>query len=219
MEGHLNRRYVAHGAIARPSRRDPRLRSNGAVNLRPVDVIVCISKERLKEVLPGLFWDKVILVFAGSWTPAQAEGWIRAFNGKSATKLTYSESLVNFLFIAFVEEHPGGLSRLQLAEKVYHQASEQFATINLYPTAFDPQNPLDFKYLITIRIRKGTLDMFSLLDDILAHIRVVADRDIASGHQHHMIIALVSTQLRTFTHNALVPLDNDQVLHVKLDVF
>lgn len=221
MEGQLNNRNGTHGVNSGSSRRNPGFRGNNSAGLirRPADVVIRISNEQLRAVLPRLFSNKVILAFAGSYTVSQAKSWIKAFNCASTTKLEYIEGLVNSLFVASVEEHPGGLTRQQLAEKNYHQVHDQFATINLYASAFDPQSPLEFKYLITIRIRKGTRDTFALLDDILKHIGTVADRDIADGEQHHMIIALVSTQLRTFTHNALVTLDNNKVLYVELDFF
>lgn len=103
--------------------------------------------------------------------------------------------------------------------KDYLRVGGRFATLNNYQSAFDPQFPVDFKYLITIRIRKGTLDAFELLDDILRDIGVVADRDIASGSQHHMITALVVTTLRSFTCNALVKLEGNKFLHVELDFY
>lgn len=67
------------------------------------------------------------------------------------------------------------------------------------------------------------LDTFSLLDDILAHIGVVVNREVAFGNHHHMIIALVArlvaTQLCTFMHNARVLLNENNVLHVELEFF
>lgn len=77
-----------------------------------------------------------------------------------------------------VEERSGGKSRDELAVEDYHKANGRFVTINLYQSAFDPQNSLDFKYLITIWIRNGTLDTFALIDDILHLLGKVVDRNV-----------------------------------------
>lgn len=111
-----------------------------------------------------------MLAFAGTCASTQARSWIKAFNEGSSTKLTFDESLVNSLFSITIEERPGGKTRAELAETHSHKANGRFATINLYESVFDPQNPLVFKYLIIIRIRKGTLDTFTLLDDIFRHL-------------------------------------------------
>lgn len=89
-----------------------------------------------------------------------------------------------------------------------HKADGRFAMINLYPLAFDPQNPLNSKYLITIHIRKGTLDTFMLLDDILHHMGTVVDSDMLAGNHHHMITTLVFTTFRESDHNAYMELEN-----------
>lgn len=163
---------------------------------------------------------KLLLAFAGFYTFAQARtSWITAFNVKSTTKLLYCKSLLNSLFFVSVEEHLGGLTKAQLIKEASHLARDKFATINPYQSMFDPQNPLLFKFLITIRIKKGTHDIFEIIDDIVAHIGIIADRDIGTGKQPHMITALMFTTEREFTHHAYVPLEQGKVLFVDFEFY
>lgn len=60
-------------------------------------------------------------------------------------------------------------------------------------------------------------DIFALLEDILKHVGKIADREIASGSQHHLITALISTTERHFVHNAFVELN--KVIHVVLEFY
>lgn len=188
-------------------------------NGKPVGVLIKISSARLQEVLPQLFEHKVVLTFAGACASTQAKSWIRAFNENSITQLSLIESLVNSLYVVTVEERTGGKTRAELAAEDHHKADGRFATINLYESAFDPQNPLEFKYLVTIRIWKGTLDIYALLDDILRHVGKVADRDILTGNRHHMITILVSTTCREFAHDAYAELEKSKILHVELEYY
>lgn len=68
MDSQLNQRNANAGQRRWDS--VPRLNVAAIQFQRQADVIAQISKEQLREVLPGLFQDKVILAFAGSWTLA-----------------------------------------------------------------------------------------------------------------------------------------------------
>lgn len=80
----------------------------------------------------------------------------------------------------------------------------RFTTINSYHITFDPQNLVDFKYLVQIVIRKGSHDIFTFINDILKPIGKIADRDIIEGTKHHRITILVVTTLRRFESSFVV---------------
>lgn len=101
-------------------------------------MIITIPMQKLVEVIPQLFHNKVVIAFVGACTKPQAQSWISTFNAKSPTKLTYKDALVNSLFVAIVHENQGGLSREQLINKRASKVDGWFATINPYQSAFDP---------------------------------------------------------------------------------
>lgn len=118
-----------------------------------------------------------------------------------------------------MEEKTRGKPCKKLANNNLHKANGRFVTINLYQSTFDPQNLLQFKYLVTIRIQKGTLGTYVLLDDILLHMDKVANRDVLTRNRHHMITMLVSTTWREFAHDAYVELEDNKLIYVELEIY
>lgn len=58
-----------------------------------------------------------------------------------------------------------------------------------------------------------------MLDDLLAPIEVIVDRDISLGVQQYHITALVSTKLWTFKEFYVVEFKVDQLTYVDLEYF
>lgn len=192
---------------------------NRISNKRPIGVMIKILEARLKEALPQLFHKKVVLAFAGACASTQARSWVTAFNVNLITQLSFKESLINSLFVVKVEVKLGGETREELATKHSHKADGRFATINLYQSTFHLHNPLLFKYLVTIRIQKGSPETFALLDDIFNKYGKVVDHNILARNHLHMIIVLLSTTCREFAHDAYVELENNKIFHVELEYY
>lgn len=104
-----------------------------------------------------------------------------------------------------------------MLKKEYRRTGDRFATFNDYPSAFDPQNPADFCYLITVIIRKGSPEIFELLDEIFEPLGKVADRDRAQGSLHHMITVLLVTKRGSFVHYAQVLLQGNVRMFVDFE--
>lgn len=183
---------------------------------RREEVVIRIPISRLQEVMPRLFHNSIIVSFVGAVTEGQAKSWIEAFNESSRYQLRIGEALINSLFTATIE---GGGSKKSLVKKPYRKAGNRFATVNDYHSAFDPQCPIDFNYLVTVVIRKGSPKIFELLDDIFHPFGTVADRDIAPGVLHHMITVLLATKERSFVRYVKVELARGRSIYVDFDFF
>lgn len=133
MEGQ-SRRYDARKAILGMRRvgSNPLHGQIHDLNGKPMGIVIKISSERLNEVLPQLFCNKVILAFARSYASTQEKSWIKAFNHLSPTQPTFVESLLNFLFVVSMDFGIRGKMREELAVEDYHKADGRFITINLY---------------------------------------------------------------------------------------
>lgn len=120
------------------------------------------------------------------------------------------------MFVAQVVETAGGGGSESLTTEPFCKAGGHFATINFYHTSFDPQNPVGFKYLVQILIRKGLRKTFMFLDNILKPIKRIADRDIAEGTKHHKITILISTVQRRFKDSFVVDFEDNKSAFVDL---
>lgn len=108
------------------------------------------------------------------------------------------ESLINSLFVLNVDAQSHH-DKLKLLEDFWKMRG-CFVAFNEYHSTFDPHCRVDFKYLITILVKEGSLQIFSCLDEILHLFGKVVDKDIANGSLHYMITLLVVTTHQTFDH-------------------
>lgn len=113
------------------------------------------------------------------------------FNKTSRYQLGLEESLINAFYIATLES---GGSKKMLVKKPCRKANDRFAIINDYDSMFDPENPTNFNYLITMLIKKGSKEIFSLLDHIFQPFGIVANQNIALEMLYHRITVVVAMQ-------------------------
>lgn len=62
-----------------------------------------------------------------------------------------------------------------IVAKDYYEVGGRFVTFNHYNSTFDPQDPVDFKYLVFVIIFKGSLKVFLCLKEIFAPIGPIVD--------------------------------------------
>lgn len=77
--------------------------------------------------------------------------------------------------------------------------------------------PLNFNYLITILIRKGSLEIYELLDDIFWPFGTVTNRDIVPSSLDHMIMVILATRERSFVNYIKVNLDHGWSIYVDFE--
>lgn len=76
---------------------------------------------------------------------------------------------------------------------------------------------MDFKYLITVFIRKGSVKTFTFLYDILVPFGVVADQEIAERSKNYKISTLIVTSRRWFENCVLMEFEKGQTTFVDLE--
>lgn len=116
---------------------------------RREEIVIKIPTSKLLSLQPHLFHNKVVIAFVGACTKEEAQAWIAIFSESSHYKLIFRESLINSLYRIVVDETRDGGSKKSLLKKPYRKAGDRFATLNSYQSAFDPHNPLDFRYMIS----------------------------------------------------------------------
>lgn len=178
-----------------------------------------IPTERLLEELPKVFSKKLVVAFEDAYSKDQAQCWIETFNESSKTKLLFIDSLLNSLFIAEVVEDECGTGHDELLNKTYGKAGGRFATFNSYQTAFNPQWPIDFHYLMSVLIKKGAKEYLTFLKEILEPIGRVVDREVSGGSEQFKIIALVVTSLRSFERSAIVEFENGKEVLIAFEYY
>lgn len=76
---------------------------------------------------------------------------------------------------------------------------------------------MDFHYLITVIIRKGSPKIFELLKEIFEPFGIVADKDIIEGILHHMITVLIITTRRSFEPYMKVLLEESRSIYIDFE--
>lgn len=162
------------------------------------DGIITIPLHKLQTILPEIFHNKVVLVFTSDCSTTHAKQWIANFNGIQPSKLEYVDSLINAMFVVEVIDSLEGLTKEHIINKPYFEAVGRCATFNDYFSTIDSQAPSKFKYLVSMIIKKGSIEVFKCLDFILTPIERIVSRDIALGTFHYMITTVVGTTCKTF---------------------
>lgn len=129
-------------------------------------------------------------------------------------KLIYMDELVNGLFVANIVEASMGATRSQLIETPCWEVVGNFSTLNSYHSTFDLLNHVNFKYLITVRIVKGSPKVYTFLNKNFELIGLVVDEDIGVGTLNYQITTLVIMVLRTFDHSTEVEFEDGKALFV-----
>lgn len=78
---------------------------------------------------------------------------------------------------------------------------------------------MNFTYLISMCIWKGSPEILTFLDDILEHIGVVVDKEVANRSKHYQISVLMVTTLRSFESCVLVEYKNDKKAFVDFEFY
>lgn len=157
----------------------------------------------------------MVLCFEAEVSISRARIWVSSYNQRSKLKLSINSELPNSLFVVqFDAEDLQGAKRALLAASPLG-ATDVFASVNDYTSAFDPCNQADFRHLVTVNIPQGNEEIFSIIHFITSIIGNYVKAVLGKDDKH--ISVIVETQLKLFPAHGQFQLQDSEMTKISFE--
>ncbi|CAM6111118.1 unnamed protein product [Calypogeia fissa] len=188
------------------------------IPLTGLDTTVTPSAEAVAAAEREEYGDKVVITFERLLSEEEITTWVDTLNESLPEfHMQLVEQLINSLYVIQILSPTPDIDLAYLLDASPLHANETFASTNKYSPEFSPHNPVDFKQLVSVIIRRGSRFLYKFLDTILEPVGNIVHRQLESGLDQHCILALVETKLQPFIPQIKFLLGPERFLLIHLD--